>query len=162
MKTDYTFRTTWNIEAPLPKVWNAIFNSQEWPTWWKGVVAVKLIKVDTQHKGIGSIVEYTWKSVLPYTLNFQTEVTEVVLHKLLEGRATGELEGVGVWTFSEKNGITTTQYVWRVNMTQPLLKALSPIFRPLFIWNHDQLMEQGRRGLVKLLDSGHSNIRLET
>lgn len=151
MKTDYVFITIWHIKAPVKDVWKAIFLSLEWPSWWKGVVCVKPIKVDTQHKGVGSIAEYTWKSVLPYTLTFQTVATKVIENKELEGKASGELEGIGLWTFSEKNGITTARYEWRVNMTQPLLKALSPILRPVFIWNHNQIMTQGEKGLRKLL-----------
>jgi uncharacterized protein YndB with AHSA1/START domain len=153
MKTDYTFITTWRIHAPIEKVWDAIFNSREWPFWWKGVVAVKPVKIDTEHQGVGSVAEYTWKSTLPYTLTFTTTLAKVTRYKELIGQATGELEGTGVWKFSEKDGITTVVYEWRVNMKKPLLKALSPICRPIFIWNHNRLMEQGKVGLTRLLDS---------
>ena len=37
---DYHFETIWDIPAPLPEVWQAILETEAWPSWWKGVQSV--------------------------------------------------------------------------------------------------------------------------
>jgi uncharacterized protein YndB with AHSA1/START domain len=39
MKT-YKFVTIWRVKAPIERVWKEIYNSKDWPTWWKGVESV--------------------------------------------------------------------------------------------------------------------------
>jgi hypothetical protein len=75
MPTQYSFTTHWQIKAPLPQVWNAIYQSLEWPQWWKGVVAVKAIE-EGDENGIGGVREYTWRSILPYRLAFNMRVLQ--------------------------------------------------------------------------------------
>src|SRR5436190_20195065 len=88
---DYRFVTTWNLRAPLGRVWDAIYDSTDWPRWWRGVVRVEvLLPGDTS--GTGAVRRYTWRSKLPYSLVFDMEVTRVQAPHLLEGRASGELE----------------------------------------------------------------------
>ena len=36
----YEFVTIWRVEAPIGRVWNEIYHSKDWPTWWKGVESV--------------------------------------------------------------------------------------------------------------------------
>jgi len=40
----YKFITNWQIKASLNDVWFAIYESAEWPAWWKGVKEVITIK----------------------------------------------------------------------------------------------------------------------
>ena len=75
MKTQYSFVTKWEIETSLPQVWDAIYNSMEWPQWWKGVLSVKEIEKEDAN-GINGVNAYTWKSVLPYELTFSMRLTE--------------------------------------------------------------------------------------
>lgn len=90
--TDYNFVTIWNIDAALEKVWEAIKDSASWPRWWKGVIRVVEIKKGDMD-GIGSIHRSTWKSALPYTLEFDSEVVRIEPMRLIEARAFGELYG---------------------------------------------------------------------
>jgi hypothetical protein len=70
----------------------------------------------------------------------------------MEGKATGELEGTGLWTLSENDNVTTVLYDWKVVTTRWWMNAIAPIARPIFIWNHNQLMKQGGVGLAMLLN----------
>ena len=69
----------------------------------------------------------------------------------LDGRAFGELEGTGRWRLSAENGGTKVVYYWDVQTTKWWMNLLAPLARPAFKWNHDQVMEDGRRGLGRLL-----------
>ena len=122
-----------------------------WPDWWRYVAKVDLLKKgDTSD--LGSIRRITWKTALPYSLTFDSELTAEVKHHRMEGRAFGELDGKGIWTFSREGNETVVRYDWLVNTTKAWMNLLSPIARPIFAWNHDKVMEAGFEGLKKRLD----------
>ena len=147
---DYEFVTIWRFNAPLPPVWEMIYHSDRWPTWWKGVEDVKLVK-EGDENNIGSVYRYTWKSKLPYRLKFDMQLTRVEPMRIIEGEAIGELTGNGLWTLSSDGEVTTARYDWRVRTTKPWMNLLTPIARPFFKWNHDVVMRWGGEGLAKKL-----------
>jgi hypothetical protein len=146
----YEFVTIWRFKSPLPPVWEMIYNSERWPTWWKGVEDVVLVKEGDENQ-IGSIHRYTWKSKLPYRLKFEMQLTRVEPMKLIEGTAIGELAGKGLWRLSQDGEITTVRYDWQVETTKRWMNLLTPIARPVFKWNHDVVMGWGAEGLAKKL-----------
>jgi hypothetical protein len=152
MPTKYKFVTRWQLKAPLPQVWDAIYNSLEWPQWWKGVIDVKAIE-EGDENGVGGVREYTWRSILPYRLSFGMRVTESEKHKRLRGESFGELEGEGEWLFEEKNGITYIQYNWTVFTNKKWMNYLSFLLKPAFNYNHDVVMGWGAKGLAKKLNA---------
>lgn len=143
---EYQFVTRWEFDAPVDAVWNLITDTLRWPEWWRGVIAVTPVSPGNS-EGIGEVRRYTWKSALPYSLAFNMRLISFEKYKRIEGRAEGELQGVGVWTFREKDGRTLVEYDWRVNTTKRWMNWLAPVAKPLFAWNHDYVMESGRRGL---------------
>jgi uncharacterized membrane protein len=147
----YEFVTIWNLDAPVEKVWDAIKASGSWPEWWKGVIRVVELKPGDAD-GLGAVHRSTWKSALPYTLEFDSEVTRIERLKVIEARAFGELEGLGLWQFeSVPDDTTRVRYDWQVKATKPWMKYLSPVARPIFRWNHDVIMGWGEKGLQKRL-----------
>jgi uncharacterized protein YndB with AHSA1/START domain len=150
----YEFLTTWCLEAPREPIWEAIWESERWPEWWRGVVAARTV-TPGDDDGVGQVGRYTWRSRLPYDLEFEMTTTRVAKPHLLEGRADGELAGVGRWRLFEQHGdapVTAVVYEWNVHTTKPWMNLLAPIARPLFAWNHDWVMRNGGRGLAALLD----------
>ena len=146
----YQFVTNWQFKAPQEKVWDLIFHSEHWPEWWPGVEKVEKIK-DGDASNIGAIHRYTWKSRLPYRLIFEMQTTRVEPTSLLEGRAIGELQGIGRWQLSTEGDTTIVRYDWDVETTKPWMNLLAPLARPLFKWNHDVVMGWGRDGLERRL-----------
>jgi uncharacterized protein YndB with AHSA1/START domain len=147
---EYRFLTTWLLEAPRERVWDAIYESERWPEWWHGVLeADKLEEGDAD--GVGQYGRYVWKSKLPYKLEFFVRTTKVDKPYLLEGNAEGELAGVGRWRLYEQGGVTAALYEWNVHTTRAWMNLLSPVARPIFAINHDYVMRNGGHGLAKLL-----------
>ncbi len=146
---DYRFLTTWCVDAPIERVWDVLNDSARYPEWWKGVEAVELLR-DGNADGIGQTSRFSWRSVLPYTLRFDVEITRARGPHLIEGRATGELEGRGVWRLYEGEG-TAVVYDWQVRTTAAWMNFLGPVARPAFAWNHDLVMRQGGFGLARRL-----------
>jgi hypothetical protein len=149
---DYNFVTIWRVKAPIENVWNEIYHARDWPTWWKGVESVsEMRKGDDQ--GVGSVHRYTWKSKLPYRLSFDMQTVRIEPPLLLEGVATGELQGRGRWQLSADGSDTIVRYDWSVETTKRWMNLLSPIARPLFEWNHNVVMNWGAEGLSKRLQT---------
>lgn len=145
----YEFLTTWCLDAPIERVFEVLRDSSRYPEWWKGVQSVVAL-APGDADGIGEASRFTWRSVLPYELSFDTRVTRIERPHLIEGRATGELEGTGTWRLFEGQG-TAAVYVWRVRTTRPWMNVLGPVARPAFAWNHDVVMRQGAAGIAQLL-----------
>jgi len=146
----YEFVTIWRVKAPIEKVWNEIYHSTDWPTWWRGVENVLETRKGDE-SGVGSIHRYTWKSKLPYRLRFDMQMIRIEPPRLLEGIAIGELEGHGLWQLSTEGNETIVRYDWSVVTTKRWMNLLSPIARPLFEWNHNVVMSWGAKGLEKRL-----------
>jgi uncharacterized protein YndB with AHSA1/START domain len=147
---EYRFLTTWCLDAPVERVWDAIYESERWPEWWKGVLESEKLE-EGDPSGVGELGRYVWKSKLPYKLEFQMRTTRVERPHLLEGEADGELAGIGRWRLFEANGTTAVIYEWNVHTTRPWMNLLTPIARPIFALNHDYVMRNGGEGLAKLL-----------
>jgi hypothetical protein len=103
--------------------------------------------------GVGGVFRSRWRSRLPYTLEFDSEVVRVEHLKQIQARAFGELEGEGIWTLTkESENVTRVRYDWRVKTTKAWMNLFAPIARPFFRWNHDAIMLWGGEGLAKKLN----------
>jgi hypothetical protein len=149
--SDYEFVTVWRFDAPLERVWDEIKHSENWSDWWKGVIGVVELQAG-DNDGLGSVRRSTWKSALPYTLEFDSEIVRIENLRVIEARAFGELEGRGLWQFfSDDDGKTRVEYDWTVKTTKPWMNVLAPLARPIFRWNHNVIMGWGEAGLTKRL-----------
>lgn len=150
--TEFHFVTVWRIEAPLPQVCDAISQCMHWPRWWKGVEKVEEIDLGDEN-GIGSLRRFTWRGRIPYRLTFDVRVIRIIPLNVVEGIASGQVEGVGCWCFSREGLITVVRYNWKVRTNQRWMNIIAPIARPLFKWNHNQVMRQGAEGIARLLNA---------
>lgn len=146
----YALVSHWHLDAPIERVWDAIYDVEAWPRWWKYVLAVEeLQKGDAA--GVGAVRRYTWTSRLPYRLSFDMRSTEVQAPHRLSGEAIGELTGTGTWTLAVDAQTTRVRYDWQVVTTRAWMNALAPLMAPAFRWNHGQVMAEGARGLARYL-----------
>jgi uncharacterized protein YndB with AHSA1/START domain len=146
----YAFLTTWLLDCPRERVWEAIYAQERWPEWWRGVD-----RADEIHPGddgrLGAVSRMVWRSFLPYRVEFQITTTRVERPHLIEARAVGELEGAGRWRLFEHDGVTAVLYEWNVATTRAWMNLLAPIGRPIFAWNHDWVMARGGEGIARRL-----------
>jgi hypothetical protein len=163
---NYRFVTTTEIAAPVERVWPEVSQLEKWVTWWPGLVAVR--EVEPGDQGLrGALVEFTFKSRLPYSLSFQGRITRVDALQRMDIEAVGELEGVAIYEIEDRGQVTRQRLTWTVKTTKPWMNVLAPVARPFFAWNHDVLMKAGARGLARKLgtevtyfESGHPLRRL--
>jgi uncharacterized protein YndB with AHSA1/START domain len=147
---EYRFLTTWLLDCDRERVWEAIYDQEAWPSWWRGVEDVVELEPG-DGDGLGSHSRLTWRSRLPYDLVFEARTTKVERPHLLEAEASGELAGEGRWRLYESDGTTAVLYEWNVHTTKPWMNLLAPLARPVFAWNHDWVMSRGGEGLARLL-----------
>ena len=89
---NYRFSTVWRVEASIQEVWDVFSHPDQWPEWWESLERiVEIKKGDIQ--GIGALHRYTWKGALPYRLTFDINVLNILPCSLLEGQASGAVEG---------------------------------------------------------------------
>ena len=147
---EYSFLTTWLLEAERERVWEEIYDQKSWPSWWRGVEDV--VELDPgRDDGVDSRSRMTWKSFLPYELVFETHTTLVERPFQIEAQVDGELAGSGRWRLYEQHGITAAVYDWNVRTTRAWMNLLAPIARPVFRWNHDWVMARGSEGIAQRL-----------
>lgn len=148
----YRFLTTWLLEAERERVFDALWESERWPSWWRGVLeATEIAPGDAN--GLGRRGRYEWRSRIPYPVRFEVVTTRIEPPALLEGTASGGLEGVGRWRLLADGPVTAVLYEWEVRTTKRWMNALAPFAGPLFRWNHDQIMRWGGEGLARELDA---------
>jgi hypothetical protein len=147
---EYHFVSTWRLQAPIEQVWEELVHAERWPSWWKYVDRVDNLDPGAAD-GVGRRQYLLFRTRLPYKLGFEVRTTRVQQPSTLEAEASGELEGRGHWTLIPEDGATLVRYNWDVQTTKRWMNLLGPVARPAFVWNHDQLMREGGKGLARRL-----------
>jgi hypothetical protein len=153
---EYHFVSTWQLQAPVERVWEEIWQAERWPLWWKYVAGVQEVEPGAAD-GTGRRLRLRFRTRLAYMLAFDVRLTCVQppsspeAAAKLEARSAGELEGAGCWTLTPAGGGTQVRYTWDVRTTRWWMNLLAPAARPAFRWNHDQLMRAGGEGLARRL-----------
>ena len=149
--TEYSFATSWVLDAPIDAVWDAIIETEQWPEWWPYLCSVTEIGKGN-FDGTGSLLSFKWGGTLPYKLSFLIVVTKIERPTLIEGRVSGDLVGIGRWIISEReSSATQITYLLKVRTTRIWMNLVAPMARRYFACNHNRVMEAGGRGLANHL-----------
>lgn len=150
--SEFHLVTDWALNAPREAVWQALLALEDWPSWWRAVARVETLATGDAN-GIGSVRRMTWRTALFYSLTFDMRATRIEPMTVIEGRADGELSGIGRWTLAggRAGERTHVRYAWTVEATRPWMRFAAPVLRPLFVWNHNTVMGWGQAGLRRKL-----------
>ncbi|RIH81390.1 Polyketide cyclase / dehydrase and lipid transport [Calidithermus terrae] len=150
---DYHFLDRWLVPAPLETAWRYVQNAEDYPRWWGSVYDRVTLLAPGDAAGVGKRYAVVVHGALPYKLRMRLESTRVEEPHRLEVRAEGDLEGRGIWRLRAVPGGTEVTYDWKVRATYPLIRALSPVLRPVFEYNHTWCMTRGERDLLRELSA---------
>jgi hypothetical protein len=146
----YRFSIVWWTAAATERVWEVLANYAAWSTWWRGIQSVEVLRQGDE-SGVGTILRQHWRSRVPYTLTFDLEMLRIESGKLLDGRASGDLEGACRWTLTPVDGGTELHFDvdvrtgrWWMNLPIPFApKVVQASFMTIMGW--------GREGLARTL-----------
>lgn len=146
----FSLTTKWEIPAAIENVWFAILDTEQWPNWWQFVRKVEQI-TPGDSTGINSIHRYFWKTYLPYQLIFELKVTQLIPYQLIAVNVSGDLTGNGSCMFSVNNQSTSILFDWNVKTCKHWMNHFPTIWKPIFAWNHQQVMNRGETSLISRL-----------
>ena len=147
---DYHYISTWQLQAPIERVWPAISDLERLPAWYPAVQEVQTLAAGDPD-GVGGRVRYLIKGRLPMRLAFEATITRVVPPRELELRAEGELAGTGRWELEQRGELTSVRYTWDVRTTKAWMNLAAPVARPLFTWNTRGVLLEAGQGLARFL-----------
>ena len=148
----YEFLTRWRFDdAAINEVADILEDTASLPRWWPELFrTVRILKPGTGH-GLGEVAQCACRARLPYTLRFTYTCVEVHYPYGSTIESTGDLVGRGVWRLAQRDGGVDVEYEWRVDLTKPLLRLVSPLLKPLLAANHEWSMQKGEAGMRREL-----------
>jgi uncharacterized protein YndB with AHSA1/START domain len=141
---EYVFVDEWHVAAPPEPVFAALADGSTYPDWWTPVYVET--KTDGP-PGLGRTSEQHFKGRLPYYLRTRSTITRYEPPTVVGADVEGDLRGRGLWTLTPRDGGTDVRFDWRVSAEKPVVRALTPVLRPLFRWNHAWAIARAREGL---------------
>lgn len=155
--TDYKMITVWRLRASTLEVFDILADSLSMPRWWPAVyLEVLELKPGMKH-GVGRVIDQHVKGGLPYTLRWQSLMTEAEPGSSITIEAKGDFVGQGRWMFVQDGEWTVATYSWHVRINKPLVRQLSFVMKPIFSANHRWAMKRGEESLVLELARRHAD-----
>lgn len=155
---EYEFLTEWQIAAPRELIYEILKEGKDYPRWWPEVYLKAEFTPSGRADHIGDRVSFLTKGWLPYRLRWTAEVVRHARPHTIEIKATGDFLGRGIWLLDDEGEKTHVVFDWRLRADKPLLRWLSPIFKPIFRWNHGWAMTRGceslRREVARRMQAG--------
>jgi len=131
-------------------IWPALMASEDWPSWWRWLKRIDVVRAATSEKGVGAIYRNRIGSPTGYAFTFESETAEVDRLRQIDLILTGEIDGRVRYLLSDgPSGGTHISYAQLVETPKWWMNLLAPIARPGFTWNHDKLMTDFGRGLAR-------------
>jgi|Tabmets5t2r1_1033131.scaffolds.fasta_scaffold17260_2 mannose-6-phosphate isomerase-like protein (cupin superfamily)/uncharacterized protein YndB with AHSA1/START domain len=142
---EYAFLDEWHVAAPPEAVFTALADARSYPVWWRPVY------IDVESDGepaVGAVSRQHFKGRLPYHLRTRSRITRLEAPRVITAEVDGDLRGRGTWTLTATpGGETHVSFEWIVHADRPLLRALTPLLRPAFRWNHNWAIARAMEGL---------------
>ncbi len=141
---EYVFVDEWDVAASPEAVFELVSDARTYPSWWTPVY------IDVESDGaprVGAESTQHFKGRLPYHLKTRSTVTVYDPPRRVGADVVGDLRGRGLWTLTATGSGTHVRFDWSVFADKAILRALTPILRPAFRWNHAWAIARAREGL---------------
>lgn len=162
MQHHYLFISSWTIGAPRDQLWD-MTNEIEGIDCWNNVVFEK-VEHGAGPDGIGDVFRCTFKTKMLFRLSIHLKVVDRRKPNQFTLEVEGPLAGIGTCYMeqTEDGQSTLLRCEWKVRLHQSGLRALNPVLRPVYIWSHDRVMDEGVQGVAESLNATVSNRHHET
>ncbi len=143
----YEFVSVWRVEATCGEVADILGDAAALARWWPSVYLDVQELDPPDARGLGRRVRVVTKGWLPYTLRWESVITESRYPNGFTIAAAGDFNGRGVWTFEQDGPFVEMTYDWRLEVEKPFVKQMSFLLKPAFEANHRWAMAQGEASL---------------
>ncbi|HYO90017.1 MAG TPA: hypothetical protein VEQ40_00185 [Pyrinomonadaceae bacterium] len=144
---EYRFVDRWRVEGTVREVSDVIENGKDLPRWWPSVYLEVEELEPGGEGGLGKLISLRARGFLPYTLGINFQTVETRSPNGFTMKATGDLEGTGIWTFEQDGHFVNITYDWTVQANKRIIRTLSFLLKPLFAANHRWTMRRGEESL---------------
>lgn len=129
----YHLVSNYRLSSDREAVWDALQAVPQWPSWWRWLKSVDVIKQPASEDGIGGTYRHRIGSPLRYGFTYQTEVVDTSRPDTINLRSSGDLEGRGRFDLAEdRSGGTDLTFTWLVHTPKWWMNQTAPIGRPAF------------------------------
>jgi hypothetical protein len=94
------------------------------------------------------VVEVRTATLLPLSIRWRYRVIAAHRPDRMAVETSGDLEGLGLWTFEARGGKTTVRLHWRGRVMKAPVRQLPTVLRPLTRACHRWAMERGFTSLL--------------
>jgi uncharacterized protein YndB with AHSA1/START domain len=148
MAGTYRLSSRWELEATPREVFDLIADASSYPRWWPSVFLDARILEPGNDQGVGRLVEVRTAAFLLFTLRWRYRVTSVRASEGMAVETSGDLDGVGVWSFEPSDSHVVVRFNWRGGVTRSPFRQLPTFLRPLFRACYRWAMERGFTSLL--------------
>jgi hypothetical protein len=146
--SDYHLRWRWELEASPGEVYDLIADAPSYPRWWPSVFLDARVLEPGDERGVGRLVEVRTATFLLFSLRWRYRVTTVHPAGRLGVETSGDLDGLGLWTFEGRDGKTVVRFNWRGRVMRAPFRQLPTLLAPVARACDRWAMERGFTSLL--------------
>jgi len=146
----YHLSGEWRVLGRIDEVYDVLIDTAEYARWWPSVFRKVIELQPGDAYGVDRVDVLETRGWLPGLLHWQTSVEEADRPASILLQTWGDFEGTIEWRLTQHDAWAAISYDWRLEMSQPLLRRLSPLVYPL-----------GASNLRWSLARGEESLRLE-
>ena len=155
MNPHFVLTRRWRMDTDAAPLWALLADVPSWPRWWPQVRRVRVLQ-RAPGDPVGNVTEIDWSSALLNGIRLQVLTTAAERPRLLEGRASGDLRGVGAWLLEPgSDGGVEVTWRWEVELDRGWMRSMAPLLRPVFEGQHFATVRAGAQGMAQALGCRH-------
>jgi uncharacterized protein YndB with AHSA1/START domain len=139
------------FDQPPDEVWAAMARTSAYTRWWPW-----LRRLDAVGLVAGDVWSCHIQPPLPYFLRFTITLDEVVPAELAQASVAGDIVGTAAFTLAPAaGGGSDGRLVSDLAPASPVLRGFARVARPLVVWGHDWVLDEGVRQFQDRGLAGH-------
>jgi len=130
-----------SFDRPPEEVWEAMGCTSAYTRWWPWLRHLDAVGLVT-----GDVWACHIQPPLPYFLRFTITLDEVVPGESARATVAGDITGTASFTLAATaGGGSEGRLVSDLAPASPVLRAFAAVARPLVVWGHDWVLDEGVR-----------------
>lgn len=141
----FTSDRSWTFGVPADELWERLSSTAEYPAWWPWLVEFDA----TGGFRRGAVWSCVVEPPLPYRVRFRLTLEHVRAPVRVDARVSGDIRGDAVLTIVDDEGGSTARLRSDLVPTNPVLRGVGVVARPLVAWGHDWVLDSGQRQFLE-------------